>query len=128
MTYYELPTFRAKSLIDNEYIFGNIVLPENGKTYIIDSNKEEIYIDRETISINFPYMKDKDDTPIFASLREDGKYGDICNVFGHMMPIARIYQGSIGLWNEGRKENVWSMDNFINDGTINGIKVKNIYE
>ncbi len=45
--------------------------------YIIRENGEVSEIDPTTLSIHFPDMKDSEDNPIFASLSEDGRGGDI---------------------------------------------------
>ncbi len=44
---------------------------------IIDENEDFFECKKETRSINFEDMKDSEDNPIFASLSEDGKGGDI---------------------------------------------------
>lgn len=84
----EIPIYRAKRINSDEYVEGyylpvfrgfedrrergqkeeSIMYLETGGYYAIDSS---------TLSINFPDMKDSEGTPIFASLSEDGKGGDI---------------------------------------------------
>jgi|GEM_PF-4016478 len=89
----DIPIYRAKKINSDEYIEGFLVTYQ-GKYRIgyEDGLWIEQDIDPSTISIHFGDMiaKDSDrllngdkDLRIFASLREDGRGGDILKVFGH---------------------------------------------
>lgn len=75
--------FRAKRLDNDKYIIGfyrHIEWQNSRNKHIIESKSlmdESREIDPSTLSINFETMVDKNDKPIFASLQEDGKGGDI---------------------------------------------------
>jgi len=93
-----IPTYRAKTIKQNftkkEYRKDKSLVKINGIFYIIGvvvsfCNQIEsitngvIYsYEKETLSINFQGMKGTDNKPIFASLSEDGKGGDICYIAG----------------------------------------------
>ena len=86
-----IPIFRAKKECDGEYIEFKTYFEEDGKyRAIIKFAKQEVdgwldsvyipltfRIDPTTLTIHFPDMLDSQGNKIFASLREDGKGGDI---------------------------------------------------
>lgn len=90
-----IPIFRAKKECDGEYIEFKTYFEEDGKyRAIIKWAKEDIQgwidpvyvpltfrIDPTTLSISFPDMLDSQGNKIFASLSEDGKGGDICDLY-----------------------------------------------
>lgn len=91
----QIPLFRAKKVNSDEYIEGcgidenfliekiKLLKDEKGNPSL-EQRYEAVYhqIDISTLSINFPDMIDSEGTRIFASLSEDGKGGDIVNIFG----------------------------------------------
>ena len=74
-----IPIFRAKKLDSDEYVIGFYEGWEE-KHFIVTSPKEFFKIDLATLSIHFPDMLDSQGNKIFASLKEDGKGGDILNL------------------------------------------------
>ncbi len=77
-----IPKYRAKKIDSDEYIEGYLVVdPDRGRDYhyiVQNTYMEGVEIYPSTLSIHFPDMKDREDNPIFASLSEDGRGGDIC--------------------------------------------------
>ncbi len=78
-----IPIYRALKLdTKDEYVDGYLFkIWENYYIQWGTTNgvPNQIEIDPSTLAINFPDMKDSEDNPIFASLRSDGKGGDILN-------------------------------------------------
>ena len=89
-----IPLYRAKRIDSEDYVIGSYIaglyaiIPNelqakviNGK---IDIDLSEILkmrvIDITTLAIHFPKMLDSENNKIFASLREDGKGGDLCEI------------------------------------------------
>ncbi len=71
-----IPIYRAKKIDSNEYVEG--FLTKCRVSYFIESGSSHCdEIDTTTLSIHFPDMLDSEGKKIFASLREDGKGGDI---------------------------------------------------
>lgn len=75
-----IPIFRAKRIDSIEYVEGFYY--KDGKDHIIfNGDSTTIFglrvIDPATLAIHFPDMMDSQRNKIFASLREDGKGGDI---------------------------------------------------
>ena len=73
----KVPEFRAKRINSNEYVIGYLI-----ENKILTNIKEAqlsypFEVDITTLAINFPNMLDSDGNKIFASLRRDGKGGDI---------------------------------------------------
>lgn len=81
----QIPIFRAKILDSNEYVEGFYTYDECHKRHLILTNQmlglSETRIDPTTIAINFPDMLCSQGNRIFASLSEDGKGGDILEVY-----------------------------------------------
>jgi len=76
------PKYRAKRLDNGEYTVGFYSFLDN-EHGITSLNGYYVEIDPKTLSINFPDVEDKNGTPIFASLSNDGVGGDIAEaVFG----------------------------------------------
>lgn len=92
-----IPMYRAKKINSDKYVQGFLMPPNpdfedgimsweqtpmcpySGYTDVcMKTNK----IDPTTLSINFPSWKDRHNKPIFASLREDGKGGDMVKTKG----------------------------------------------
>jgi len=82
-----IPKYRAKKIDSDEYVVGFLVplwsllceayAINQGNMYDNNDQSLDTYqIDPSTLAINFPDMLDSDNTPIFASLSEDGKGGD----------------------------------------------------
>ncbi|WP_157353086.1 hypothetical protein [Aliarcobacter butzleri] len=101
-----LPIFRAKKLDSDEYIIGQYIETEFSNEEYCDIEEQETIIkhciikdfrtvhddyeycnfditeiDISTLSIHFPDMLDSQGNKIFASLSEDGKGGDICDLY-----------------------------------------------
>lgn len=76
----EVPEFRAKRINSNEYVTG-YYYKDNNDHIIFNGDSNTIFglkvIDQTTLSINFPDMLDSENNKIFASLRKDGKGGDV---------------------------------------------------
>lgn len=70
---------KAKSLDRmGNYVISESVKFEKGKMYLYSMPfKKWVECDESTRSINFEDMLDSENNPIFASLSEDGKGGDI---------------------------------------------------
>ena len=93
-----IPLYRAKRIDFDEYVEG-YYLPKYMQVYdesgvitrfefmenVIQKGGTYFRIDPSTLSISFPAMIDSEGTRIFASLREDGKGGDICNLRKSLM-------------------------------------------
>lgn len=82
----EVPEFRAKKIDSDEYVIGYLLKDTSGYLRITNGIKDnkhplklpfEWIIDATTLAINFPKMLDSDGNKIFASLRRDGKGGDV---------------------------------------------------
>ncbi len=75
-----IPIYRAKKIDNDEYVKG-FYWSEREIHYIAFEDEFgwmiKFEIDSTTLSIHFSLTKDSDDTPIFASLQEDGKGGDV---------------------------------------------------
>jgi len=98
-----MPVYRAKRKDDGGYIEGNLVEDEGvfyiTKNPVIFSNPSQPYftgesqylfeIDPSTLAIHLPGMPYKNDKPIFASLSEGGKGGDIWSYEDHDADIIR---------------------------------------
>ena len=90
-----IPKYRAKKIDSDEYVIGELVTDSAGQLIILrdcvfygdieadGESQQGIYnsfndiIDPSTLSINFNDMIDSENNPIFASLSEDGKGGDM---------------------------------------------------
>ena len=86
-----LPIYRAKKIVSDEYIEFNHYFEKDDKFYAINRVINQTIdgwfanvlvplfhkIDPTTLSIHFPDMLDSQGNRIFASLSEDGKGGDI---------------------------------------------------
>ena len=79
-----IPKYRAKIENSDRYVIGYLAERKFCKQFRI---MEDLYkrcnhevIDPSTLAINFPDMKDSENNPIFASLSESGKGGDICDL------------------------------------------------
>jgi len=87
-----MPKYRAKEIDSDDWVVGfynnnmfmcmgdiaghyisHVSLNILEKEYI-----KQTEIDPSTLAINFPDMLDSENNPIFASLSEDGKGGDLC--------------------------------------------------
>ena len=82
-----IPIHRAKKIDSDEYVMGWYSSPIiiEGKLYLSITNQDgEHRIDTTTLSIHFPDMLDSNGNKIFASLREDGKGGDICQTIDRL--------------------------------------------
>lgn len=90
-----MPNYRAKKIDSDEYVVGVLIPPnpdmEDGimvyeqtpmchETGHIDCYMETYKVDFSTLAINFPAMLDSNNKPIFASLSECGKGGDLCDI------------------------------------------------
>ena len=119
-----IPKYRALSKQTGKYIIGNIRVSTNKDTkeekYYIESDWiifsdenrcdwiEHQKIDPSTLAINFPNMLDSKNNPIFASLSEDGKGGDLVEgkcrdinddkLIGHHAPLK--FKGLVRFYNE----------------------------
>ena len=100
-----IPIYRAKKINSDKYVEGSLIQSRFiFKDWIDDvwtsfgetrSNKAEVYtIDTTTLSIHFPDMIDNQGNKIFASLREDGKGGDIVEYNGRQ-EIIKYSNGTI---------------------------------
>jgi len=96
-----IPIYRAKKTGSEDYIQGFYSRDLHGGHTIggFIPNACGAYgskIDITTLAINFPDMKDSNDKPIFASLSESGKGGDIVKYSPHdnvkAMPHICIYE------------------------------------
>jgi hypothetical protein len=94
-----IPTYRAKLIRQAGYITGYLVKDKHF-SYLIDVRflpcgtlpmSHFVEIDPSTLAINFPDMKDSNDKPIFASLSESGKGGDIVKSYEHFFSVYRKY-------------------------------------
>jgi len=83
------PLYRAKRIDFDEYVEGYLLPKFRGRLYLslkwstdgdTGYTPDFIEIDPSTLSISLPDMIDSEGTRIFASLSEDGKGGDICNL------------------------------------------------
>lgn len=85
-----IPIYRAKKIDSDEYVIGYYEHIKGARGYennVIKYNKElgrqfincNVSIDVSTLAIHFHDMIDSQGNKIFASLREDGKGGDICS-------------------------------------------------
>ena len=90
-----IPQYRAKKIDSDEYIIGELVSDSVGQKIILEDcvvydefKSDEVWkygitnsfssiIEPTTLSINLSDMIDSNNKPIFASLSEDGKGGDI---------------------------------------------------
>lgn len=78
-----IPIYRAKKIDSDEYIEGFFLFQEESRVcieicQIYNSKIRATYeVDISTLAIHFPDMIDNQGNKIFASLREDGKGGDI---------------------------------------------------
>ncbi len=91
-----IPIYRALKLdTKDEYIDGYLFKIWE-KYYIqwgtTNGVPNQIEIDPSTLSINFPDMKDSEDNPIFASLRSDGKGGDLLEIISNES-VAEVTRG-----------------------------------
>jgi len=78
--------YRAKKLNSDEFIEGDST-SSNGCSFIQTDPFTSFQVDPSTIAIHFTNsgMNDSDNKPIFASLSEDGKGGDLMNgITGYM--------------------------------------------
>ena len=78
----DIPLHRARKKNSNEYIIGYLIGidKENNLCAVRQLNEEYVGVDicnLSTLSISFPDMTDSQGNKIFASLREDGRGGDI---------------------------------------------------
>ncbi len=84
---FNIPKYRAKKIDSEEHVIGNLMkVLHNQKDYFAirdDDFYSEYRIDPSTLAINFPDMIDSEKNPIFASLSEDGKGGDIGQCFDY---------------------------------------------
>lgn len=91
-----IPIYRAeKTHYKEEYIEGLLskeVIGGNEAWFITNWGKHRIK--KETLAINFPDMKDSNDKPIFASLSESGKGGDILD-FSNRQAKCMYVKGSM---------------------------------
>lgn len=105
-----IPKYRAKKIDSDEYVEGyytktkdSLIVGNTGKnwqhfidveeleldinTFLSDSKvsvtKRLYAVDPSTLAINFPDMLDSNNKPIFASLSESGKGGDIGQCFDY---------------------------------------------
>lgn len=94
-----IPLYRAKRLSNNKYITGQFLWDNFEDKYWIRTFHDATHrIDPTTLSIHFSKMIDVEGTKIFASLREDGKGGDIVKhvSWGDQEPmIVRFNQSSL---------------------------------
>jgi hypothetical protein len=85
-----IPIYRAKKIDSDEYVEGYLYSNiSNNKYYIrelpINGTQElNTEIDKTTLAIHFPDMKDSQKNRIFASLSENGKGGDILKIGGRI--------------------------------------------
>ena len=98
-----IPIYRAKKIDSDEYVEGFLYqdiicyVPSDGvkadeykkaldkeSWFITDNMSRNEMIDISTLSIHFPDMLDNNQKPIFASLQEDGKGGDICQTIDRL--------------------------------------------
>ena len=122
-----MPIYRAKKINSNEYVEGYYFPQEwigeypnenaeereeklkhfinTGTTHDVYDDEEGFFqfmgideIDPTTLAISFPNMLDKNKNPIFASLREDGKGGDVVTMDGLKKYIVKIC-GEEGIFN-----------------------------
>lgn len=114
-----IPIYRAKKIDSDEYVIGYYL--KMGSTHYIYRNKMfegVICVDKLTLAIHFPNMLDSDYNPIFASLSEDGKGGDICSFSDHKDLTA--------MWNSYSLDfdfgNVRDMKNYHMDCKVVGIQ------
>lgn len=84
-----IPIYRAKKIDSNEYVEGFLFKDTDGYFRITTGIKDykhpfklpfEYLIDAATLAIHFHDMIDSQGNKIFASLSEDGKGGDICDI------------------------------------------------
>lgn len=104
-----IPIYRAKKIDSDEYVIGWHSSPIiiEGKLYLSITNKDgEHRIDTTTLSIHFPDMIDIQGNKIFASLREDGKGGDICYVrdflYGDLQGVTRYEDNHFRIHRKGK--------------------------
>lgn len=76
----QIPIYRAKKIDSNKYVEGFLQQDACG-FYVISYYMPPVgygstKIDLTTLAIHFPDTLDSEDTPIFASLSEDGRGGD----------------------------------------------------
>ena len=74
-----IPIYRAKAIGSDEYVEGYLANPIDGKYFLEHDFTVGIEIDTSTLAIHFPDMVDKNGKKIFASLSEDGRWGDEFN-------------------------------------------------
>lgn len=72
-----IPIYRAKKIDSDEYVVGQYLGYKGYPTIFNEYGLDGVNIDETTLSIHFPSMLDSQGNKIFASLREDGKGGDI---------------------------------------------------
>ncbi|WP_428739454.1 hypothetical protein [Sulfurimonas sp.] len=70
--------YKEKENYLGEFITKHLMLIRRTLNEYFSSTAEEI--DPTTLAIHFPDMKDSENNPIFASLSEDGKGGDIVGI------------------------------------------------
>lgn len=77
-----IPLYRAKKINSDEYVTGYFYQPthfiSDGSKIICHRTYETFSIDLTTLAIHFKDTLDIQGNKIFASLREDGKGGDLC--------------------------------------------------
>ncbi len=110
MNIFNIPIYRAKKINSEEYIKGSGLTDflninnYEGYENLNDGNRTWIWsnygwneIDPTTLAINFPDMQDSENTPIFASLSEDGKGGDMCSL-KHGYEATLVYRQNMFLF------------------------------
>lgn len=124
----QIPIYRAKKIRQNKkYIIGSHIHSEHENKHWIRYEMPirkgfsaprtmTIEIDPSTLAIHFPDMIDSEGTKIFASLSEDGKGGDIHELFDCMGKTYKdtlcwknrtfLYVHSGEDWNEQGDENI----------------------
>lgn len=83
----EIPIYRAKKIDSDDNIKSQSYIKKliggNYHHYLVkyySPDYEDVEIDPSTLAIHFPDMLDRQGNKIFASLSEDGKGGDICEI------------------------------------------------
>ena len=81
-----IPIFRAKKIDSDEYVEGFVFYKQIEDKAFISGDAKNLYsksfeVDLSTLAIHFEDMLDSQGNKIFASLSEDGKGGDICDLY-----------------------------------------------
>lgn len=113
-----IPIFRAKKIDSDEYVTGSYIKHTNPKQLIDENEPTFIHkiieswnlineeIDLTTLAIHFPDMLDSQGNKIFASLRGDGKGGDILYVrdfsYGDLQGVARYEDNHFRIHRKGK--------------------------